>query len=222
MAIVSGYAIGRTAMKPVSSTSMAFAALSLWAVGHFADIADVVRDRSGASSSGTAASTITPSVKRVAVRIQAHDPALPASYLDGVRIMHTASPSSRPEATADDRAERERDRSVSPTDWLGEPRAVRTVVVKRDETAPPSGTAPIRGDAAQGEARRSGSDAQAILREMRVEYGPVAGQPEMIPRAGADGTVVYDVRVGPFARDDAERLCNALRESGGPCPTARE
>jgi hypothetical protein len=221
MAIVSGYAIGRTAMKPVSSASMAFVALSLWAVGYFADIADLVRDRSGVSSSETAASTITPSVKRVAVRIQVHDPALPASYLDGVRIMHTASPSSRPEAT-DDRAERERDRSVSPTDWLGEPRAVRTVVVKRDETAPPSGTAPIRGDAAQGEARRSGSDAQAILREMRVEYGPVAGQPEMISRTGADGTVLYYVRVGPFARDDAARLCNALRESGGPCPTARE
>lgn len=113
MAIGSSRATGRNVMKPFSLGSIAVVALSLWAIGHFAHIADVVRDRSEGSSSQTAASTTAPSVERVAARIQTRDPGLPASYLDGVRILHAAAPSSGPEAAADGTPERQRNRTVS-------------------------------------------------------------------------------------------------------------
>lgn len=170
------------------------------------------------SPTETAASENGVSVKVVPVRVKAEAPGLPDSHLDGVRYADNRSPSSSPAASGDDASEPGRSRTGSLTEALGEPRRVRIIAVRPDATASPPAKPPTRADAAPGETPGHENDARAILSEMRIKYGPVVGQPETVPQAEADGTVLYHVRVGPFARDDAERLCNVLR---GAAPVRR-
>jgi hypothetical protein len=85
-----------------------------------------------------------------------------------------------------------------------------------------SGSSAGSGFAVQLAAEGSESAARDKFNRMRGQYGSVlGGTSPSIVNAEVNGRNVYRVRVGNLSREDAVRMCERLKSSGGSCFVAR-
>ncbi|MBN9021037.1 MAG: SPOR domain-containing protein, partial [Rhizobiales bacterium] len=72
-------------------------------------------------------------------------------------------------------------------------------------------------------AQRSEEAASSSYRDLQRRFPSILGafQPQIVRVDLGEKGVYYRVRVGPFAGNDATRLCNDLKAAGGDCLLAR-
>ena len=87
-----------------------------------------------------------------------------------------------------------------------------------------SSAAPAGAYVVQIASVRTEAEAQATIRSMQAKYaGVLGGQPSSVRRADlGDRGIYYRAQVGSFgSRDEAVKLCEALRAQGGDCMVQR-
>jgi hypothetical protein len=67
-------------------------------------------------------------------------------------------------------------------------------------------------------AQRTEEDAQAAFRAAQAKYGVLKGYQVLVRKKDQGGRgVFYAAQVGPLARDEANGLCNRIKNAGGSC-----
>jgi hypothetical protein len=90
--------------------------------------------------------------------------------------------------------------------------------------AAPSAAAPAGAYVVQVASVRTEAEAQATIKSMQTKYPSVlSGQRSSVRRADlGDRGIYYRAQIGSFgSRDDAVKLCEALRAAGGDCMVQR-
>jgi hypothetical protein len=118
----------------------------------------------------------------------------------------------------------------APAEPAPAPRATERAVASVDDSAPMDLSTRSQPAAASGSgmlvqvsSQRSEEAALSTYNDLKKRFPSILGSYEAnIQRAdlGAKG-VYYRVRVGPFAANDAQRLCDALKGAGGDCLLAQ-
>jgi cell division septation protein DedD len=92
------------------------------------------------------------------------------------------------------------------------------------DLTPDATAAPAAGGVlVQISSQRSEDAARATYRDLQARYPNILGSYQVnIQRADVpDRGTFYRVRVGPFSQNDAQRLCDDLRQAGGDCVLAK-
>lgn len=92
-----------------------------------------------------------------------------------------------------------------------------------DITAAPATPPAASGVLVQISSQRTEDAARATYRDLQARYPNILGSYDVnIQRADVpDRGTFYRVRVGPFSQNDAQRLCDDLRQAGGDCVLAK-
>ena len=150
-------------------------------------------------------------------RVAAAEPASPLS---------TASVPARPAATPQIAQPRQAQQATPPATPAPPVRVAAAPPTPSASATPAPATAAVRagtGDfAVQLAAPGSESEARATFAALQRKYSQLAGHSPIVRKTDlAGGKTVYRLRIGPFSRDDATRMCSQLQSAGGQCFVAR-
>jgi cell division septation protein DedD len=114
-----------------------------------------------------------------------------------------AKPAAKPAAKPDTTEVASADDNASPID------------IVPGATPPPA----TSGVLVQISSQRTEDAARATYRDLQARYPNILGSYDVnVQRADLpDRGTFYRVRVGPFSQNDAQRLCDDLRQAGGDC-----
>jgi hypothetical protein len=131
-----------------------------------------------------------------------------------------APPATKPAATkpaAAKPAAKPANQQVATADTADDPSPIDIVPGGQAAAPAPSGVL------VQISSQRTEDAARATYRDLQARYPNILGSYDVnIQRADVpDRGTFYRVRVGPFSQNDAQRLCDDLRQAGGDCVLAK-